>query len=156
MDRGATITWNVDAGTITTDSGALVNMPCSPTARYELEAMPSATTPEELLAAAFSSCFTMELAERLKAAGYSTPSLKTEARVQLVHPSGYWEIPSIRIHCTASVPGISERDFLAIAHLARTHGAIARTLRADITLTVTLERASDRQWQMPLQRDDRR
>jgi osmotically inducible protein OsmC len=152
MDRGATVTWSVDAGTITTDSGALVNMPYSPRARYELEAMPSATTPEELLASAFASCFTMTLVEKLRAAGYSVPSLRAEARVQLVHPSGFWEIPAIRVHCTATVPGISERDFLAIAHEARTQGAIARTLRAEITLTVSLERASERQWQLPLQR----
>src|SRR5512144_2261132 len=65
MDRGATANWNASAGTLTTDSGALINMPFSTIARYELEATPSATTPEELLAAAYAACFTMTLAEHL-------------------------------------------------------------------------------------------
>ena len=69
MDRGATANWNANAGTVTTDSGALINMPFSTIARYELEATPSATTPEELLAAAYAACITMTLAEHLAAAG---------------------------------------------------------------------------------------
>lgn len=151
MDRGATTTWNTNAGTITTDSGALINAPCSTLARYELEAKPTATTPEELLAAAYAACFTMTLAERLTAAGYASPSLHTEARVQLVRPSGYWEIPAVRIHCAAGVPGISERAFLDIAHAARLHGPIARAMRAEVTLTVSLESSPGREWRLPLQ-----
>jgi len=69
MDRGATAQWTSNAGTVTTDSGALINAPFSAVARYELEAKPSATTPEEMLAAAYASCFTTTLAERLTAAG---------------------------------------------------------------------------------------
>jgi lipoyl-dependent peroxiredoxin len=152
MDRGATTDWNIDAGTITTDSGALINAPFTPAARYELEARPTATTPEELLAAAYAACFTMTLAERLVAAGYSAPSLRTEARVQLVRPSGYWEIPAVRVHCSAGVGGITEEEFLAIAHAARLHGPIARALRAEVTLTVSLESIPGREWHLPLQR----
>lgn len=144
MDRGAIAVWNgmkTSSGTLTTDSGSLIEVPYSPVARYELEARPSATTPEELLAAAAASCFCMTLAEQLAAAGYTACTLRTEVRVQLVRPSGYWEIPHLRIHCTANVLGIAEEEFLAIAHAARKHGAIARALRAEITLTVSLENA---------------
>jgi len=151
MDRGAIAEWKFDAGTVTTDSGALINAPYSSSARYELEAKLSATTPEELLAAAYASCFTMTFADRLAAAGYATPSLRTEARVQLVRPSGYWEIPAIRVHCSAAVPNIAEDEFLAIAHAARLHGPIARAMRAEVTLTVSLESAPGREWHLPLQ-----
>ncbi|HTR53561.1 MAG TPA: OsmC family peroxiredoxin [Kofleriaceae bacterium] len=151
MDRGAIAEWTFDAGTVTTDSGALINAPYSSSARYELEAKPSATTPEELLAAAYASCFTTTFAERLAAAGYATPSLRTEARVQLLRPSGYWEIPAIRVHCSAAVPNIGEDEFLAIAHSARLHGPIARAMRAEVTLTVSLESAPGREWHLPLQ-----
>jgi osmotically inducible protein OsmC len=151
MDRGAIADWNTNAGTITTDSGALINAPYSSNARYELEAKPSATTPEELLAAAYASCFTTTLAERLAAAGYSTPSLRTEARVQLVRPSGYWEIPAIRLHCSATVPNITDKEFLEIAHSARIHGPIARAMRADVTLTISLESSPVRDWHLPVQ-----
>ena len=141
MDRGAIAIWNdprTDAGTLSTDSGALTNTPISPKARFELEAIPTATTPEELLAAAYAGCFTMMLAERLEAAGFHPMSLRTEARVQLVRPSRYWEIPAVRIHCSAIVPGISAQEFLAIAHEAKQSGPIAQAMRAEVTLTVSL------------------
>ena len=157
MDRGAIAVWNgarTGSGTLTTDSGALIEMPFSPIARYELEARPSATTPEELLAAAYASCFTMTFAEKLTGGGHAPSRLRTEVRVQLVKPSGYWEIPWLRIHCSASVPQIDESEFLAIAHAARKQGPIARALRAEITLTVSLDQAPGREWRVttePLQ-----
>lgn len=151
MDRGAIAVWDgkkVKSGTLTTDSGSLIEMPYSPAARYELEARPSATTPEELLAAAYASCFTMTFAEQLAAAGHTPSALRTEVRVQLVKPSGYWEIPSLRVHCSATVAGIEEHEFLAIAHTARKTGPIARLLRAEITLTVSLDNAPGREWHL--------
>lgn len=153
MDRGAIATWSgigTRSGTLTTDSGALIEVPYSTAARFELEATPTATTPEELLAAATAGCFTMTFAERLAAAGHPARSLRTEARVQLIRPSGHWEIPAIRLHCSADVPGIGEREFLATAHAARVHGPIARALRATVTLTVSLESAPGREWHVSL------
>ena len=150
MDRGATANWNANAGTLTTDSGALINMPFSTIARYELEATPSATTPEELLAAAYAACFTMTLAEHLAAAGYPSPSLRTETRVQLVRPSGYWEIPAVRVHCSAAVAGITEHEFIEIAHAVRVRGPIAQAMRAEVTLTMSLEGLPEREWQLSL------
>lgn len=150
MDRGAIAVWDgakVKAGTVTTDSGALSEREFSPVARFEREARAPATTPEELLAAAFASCFTMTFAEQLAAAGHSPSSLRTEVRVQLVKPRGHWEIPAIRVHCSAGVAGISETEFLAIAHAVRDQSPIARALRAEITLTVSLDRAPGREWQ---------
>jgi osmotically inducible protein OsmC len=154
MDRGAIATWSAskNAGTLTTDSGALLNTPISLGARFEREATPTATTPEELLAAAYAGCFTMELAERLAASGHPPFSLRTEARVQVVRPSGYWEIPAIRLHCSASVPGISEEEFLSLVQIARSHGPIARTLRADLVVTVSLETVPERGWEVPAPR----
>lgn len=154
MDRGAIAIWDgkdANNGTLTTDSGALIEMPYSPVARYELEARPSATTPEELLAAAYASCFSMTFAEQLAAAGHSPSLLRTEVRVQLVRPGGFWEISGIRIHCSAAVPGIDEHEFLRIAHDSRTRGAIARALHPQITLTVSLDNAPGREWHIPLQ-----
>lgn len=150
MDRGATAIWSSQsAGTLATDSGALVGVPYSPKARYELEAQPTATTPEELLAAAYAADFTMTLADRLGAVGHAVTRLHTEARVQLVKPSGYWEIPAVRLHCSAIVPGITENEFLAIAHDARVQAPIARAMRADVTLTVSLASTPPYEAQLP-------
>jgi osmotically inducible protein OsmC len=142
MDRGAIAVWSAggaNAGTLTTDSGALVSMPCSRVARYELEARPTATNPEELVAAACAGCFAMTLVDRLAAAGHVAHRVQVEARTHLIKPGGRWEIPMIRLHCSATIPGIAEDEFLAIAHVARTEGPIARALRAEITLTVSLD-----------------
>jgi osmotically inducible protein OsmC len=152
MDRGAIAIWSgtgTNAGTLTTDSGALLNTPFSLGARFELEASPTSTTPEELLAAAYAACFTMDLAERLAASGHPPFSLRTEARVQVVRPSGYWEIPAIRLHCAANVPSISDEEFLALVQTARSHGPIARTLRADLVVTVSRESVPERGWDVP-------
>lgn len=147
MDRGAiAVSTRADAdvvGMLNTDSGALTNTPFSQKARIELEATPSGTNPEELLAAACASCFTATLAERLAAAGYHAHAIRTEARVQLVRPGGHGTIGAIRLHCTAVVPGISDAQFLAIAHDAKTHGPIAQALRPDITLTVSRQERVD-------------
>jgi lipoyl-dependent peroxiredoxin len=153
MDRGAIAVWTATgahAGTLTTDSGALLNVPFSPAARFELEARPSATTPEELIGAAYAGCFAMTFADRLAQADHPANALRVEARVQLVRPSGYWEIPSIRLHCSAEVPGIADDEFLAIAHAARRHSPIARAMRADVVLTVSLEGGPRREWGVPL------
>jgi osmotically inducible protein OsmC len=144
MDRGATTistgaraAGTDAAGTLTTDSGALINMPFSLKARYELEATPSGTTPEELLAAACATCFTEELSSRLAAAGHKAQSLQCESRVQLVRAAQQWTISGIRIHCTAVVPGISDSEFLSIVHESKVGGPIAQALRPEITVTVS-------------------
>lgn len=154
MDRGAIAIWSgvgTNAGTLTTDSGALLNTPLLPGVRYELESKPTSTTPEELLAAAYAGDFTLDLVERLEASGHPPVSLRTEARVQVVKPSGYWEIPAIRLHCSANVLGISEEEFLALVREARTHGPIARTLRADLVVTVSLESVPGYEWTVSAQ-----
>lgn len=142
MDRGAIATSTgagADVGTLTTDSGALTNTPFSQKARFEQEASPTGTNPEELLAAACASCFNSELAARLAAAGHLAHQLRTEARVQLVRPGNHATIGAIRLHCSAVVPGIGDSEFLAIAHEAKTHSPLALALRPDITLTVSRE-----------------
>jgi osmotically inducible protein OsmC len=140
MDRGAIATWTagIDAGTVTTDSGALIGVPYSRGSRFEGDGPPG-TNAEELLAAGQALCFTMALAERLTAAGHPANALRTEARVHLVRPGRHWMVSAIRLHCTATVPGITDSEFLALAHEARMQSPIAQALRADVSLTVSLE-----------------
>lgn len=143
MDRGAITMWRGvgpdGVGEVTTDSGALHHVRYSAGSRFEQRERTEGTNAEELLAAAEASCFTMTLAERLAEAGHPALAIRTEARVQLIKPSGRWQIPAIRLHCTATVPGIDEHEFLAIAHAAKTDGPIAQATRADVTLTISLE-----------------
>ena len=55
-------------GNLSSDSGVLADTPYSFKTRFEGE---KGTNPEELIAAAHAGCFTMALAFRLQAAGYT-------------------------------------------------------------------------------------
>jgi osmotically inducible protein OsmC len=71
-------------GDLSTDSGVLAKTPYSFKTRFENE---KGTNPEELIAAAHAGCFTMALAFRLQAAGFTPTELTTEAAVTL-EPEG--------------------------------------------------------------------
>ena len=73
-------------------------------------------------------------------------SLRTEVRVNLIKPHDHWEIPSLRVHCSASIPNIEGAELLAIAHAARVEAVLTRALRAEITMTVSLDGAPGREW----------
>ena len=66
-------------GSISTQSGALKDSPYTFKARFEDESGTSATNPEELIAAAHASCFTMQLSHFLAEAGH--PAAADHARV---------------------------------------------------------------------------
>jgi osmotically inducible protein OsmC len=67
-------------GNLSSDSGVLADTPYSFSTRFEGE---KGTNPEKLVAAAHAGCFTMALAFRLQAAGYTPTELHTEAAVNL-------------------------------------------------------------------------
>src|SRR4051812_26248239 len=88
MIRKATAVWRgtgrAGSGDLTTDSGALSHAPYSFRTRLEGE---KGTNPEELIASAHASCFTMAVAFGLQDSGYVPTELTTEASVTL-EPDG--------------------------------------------------------------------
>lgn len=142
MDRGAIAVWTGSGkdgrGKLSTDSGALVETPYSAAARFEQTQNITGTNPEELLGAAHAGCFTMALAFRLAAAGHPPNEIRTEARVHLQRAGQGWTIPHIKLHCTASVPGIDAAKFMELAHDAKLNCPISQALKPEITLTASL------------------
>lgn len=67
--------------------------------------------PEQLIAAAHASCFTMALANMLAQAGTPADSVKTEATVTLRFVDGVPTITTINLVTVGSVPESSEEDF---------------------------------------------
>ena len=69
MKRRATAIWQGNlkegSGKLTSQSGALSDLPYSFKARFEDESGKSATNPEELIAAAHAGCFAMQLSQWL-------------------------------------------------------------------------------------------
>ena len=72
-------------GTISTATGVLKDANYSFATRFEGAA--SGTTPEEMIAAAHASCFSMALGAQLGGAGLTAAKIETQAAVPLANPS---------------------------------------------------------------------
>lgn len=85
------------------------------------------TSPEELLAAAHASCFSMALSSALAKAG--TPANTLEASVEVDFQPGQG-VTGIRITVAGDVPGLSAEDFAATAEGAKENCPISKALAA--------------------------
>ena len=122
-------------GHVTTQSGVLSDNPYGFNTRFEDE---PGTNPEELIAAAHASCFTMALSFALAQAGFSDGTLETKAAITLVQDGDGFTITKSELTLEASVPGISGEQFAALAEGAEKNCPISKLLKAEITLTHTL------------------
>jgi lipoyl-dependent peroxiredoxin len=124
------------SGTITVGDGVL-EAPYSAESRFGEAA---GTNPEQLIAAAYSGCFTMALASALGAAGHPPESLRTNARVQLRNLDGAITLARIDLETEGDVPGIDEQQFQAYAEAAKRDCPVSRALAGipEITLTAKL------------------
>ena len=77
------------------------------------------TNPEELIAAAHASCFTMALSFGLAKAGYSEGELDTTAKVSLDKEGEGFKVSKSALTLRAEVPGISQAEFATIADDAK-------------------------------------
>ncbi len=118
-------------GTISTQSTTLDNAQLSFKTRFEQGV---GTNPEELIAAAHSGCFTMQLSFLLSEAGFVPEDLDTTAKVTFEDGT----ITLIALELTGKVPGISEEDFQQTAQKAKEICPISKLLNTEITLSVTL------------------
>ncbi|MBB4802698.1 osmotically inducible protein OsmC [Flavobacterium nitrogenifigens] len=118
-------------GTISTQSTTLDNAQLSFKTRFEQGV---GTNPEELIAAAHSGCFTMQLSFLLSEAGFVPEDLDTTAKVTFEDGT----ITLIALELTGKVPGISEEDFQQTAQKAKEICPISKLLNTEITLSITL------------------
>ena len=96
------------------------------------------TNPEELLATAHASCFTMALSFALARAGFSDGTLETTARVTLDKQGDGFTITRSDLTLTATVPGIDADQFARLAAEAEANCPVSKVLNAEITLEHTL------------------
>ena len=92
------------------------------------------TSPEELIAAAHSSCYNMALSGALARAGTPPTSLDTTADVTFQPGTG---ITGVVLKVTGVVPGMSAEDFEQAAEGARTGCPVSQALSVPISLEVT-------------------
>jgi osmotically inducible protein OsmC len=135
----ATTMWSGDLqsgdGVVSLDSSTGTSFPVSWASRARGEA--GGTTPEELLGAAHSACFSMALAGALATAGTPPHSVQTTAAVTFDPAQG---ITGSHLLVSARVPGISEAEFERIAEEAKATCPVSRALTGiPITMEANLE-----------------
>ncbi|MGN6129650.1 MAG: OsmC family peroxiredoxin [Nocardioidaceae bacterium] len=122
------------SGKVTLDSSGLGTYDISWPARAE---EPNGkTSPEELIAAAHSACFSMALSNGLAKAGTPPQSLQTKADVTFQPGTG---ITGIHLTVVGQVDGMSAEDFAAAAEDAKKNCPVSQALSGtEITLDASL------------------
>jgi osmotically inducible protein OsmC len=102
------------------------------------------TNPEQLIAAAHASCFTMALSNILSGAGHPPQSLRTTARVQLRNIDGAPTLTRINLDTEGRVLGVDEQQFQAHAEEAKRACPVSRALAGVPEIVLTAKLAADR------------
>ena len=96
------------------------------------------TNPEELIAAAHASCYSMALAAGLSRAGFASISVETTATVHLGKIGEANAITGIDLATRVEVPAVTDEVLNRVAGEAKVGCPVSRALAAvPITLTVT-------------------
>jgi osmotically inducible protein OsmC len=140
-DRRAEVIWHGDlpsgSGRIdSVTSGAFGGLDVSWPARTEEPG--GKTSPEELIAAAHASCFSMALSGGLERAGHAPEQLNTSATVTFQPGEG---ITKIALEVAGRVPGMDDEAFQQAAEQAKEGCPVSKALAAvpEISLTARLE-----------------
>jgi lipoyl-dependent peroxiredoxin len=94
------------------------------------------TSPEELIAAAHSACFSMALSGGLGRAGTPPTSLTVSAEVELDRVDGGLQIVAVRLHVDGVVPGSNQAEFAAAADEAKAGCPVSKALAGVPSITV--------------------
>ncbi|MEG3163275.1 OsmC family protein [Sphingomonas sp. PB2P19] len=122
-------------GHVSTQSGVLSDTAYGFGTRFGDE---PGTNPEELIAAAHASCFTMALSFALAGKGYAAGTLETSAKVTLDKDGDGFTITKSALTLNAQVDGITPEEFKTIAADAKANCPVSKVLNCDITLDHTL------------------
>ena len=142
--RTARTAWN---GTLETGQGQ-VELTSSGVGTYDVSFPKRAadeaggtTSPEELIAAAHSSCYAMQLSALIAGAGGVPQSLDVTAEVSLgPDPAGGFKLTGIKITVRGEVEGLDNDGFVAVAEQAKSGCPVSKALTGvDITLDAALE-----------------
>ncbi|MCF7560697.1 OsmC family protein [Sabulilitoribacter multivorans] len=119
-------------GTLTTGSKVLENTQYSFHTRFEDGE--KGTNPEELIGAAHSGCFAMQLSFLLNEAGFTATTLDVDATVKFEDGN----VTHVLLDLKGDVPNIDSKQFIEIANNAKAICPISKLLKADIQLEAKL------------------
>jgi lipoyl-dependent peroxiredoxin len=137
--RNAKVVWQGDLmkgqGTLTAQSSNVFqDLPVTWASRTE--APGGKTSPEELLAAAHASCFSMALSGALAKAGTPPERLEVTAAVTFERVGAGFKVSSSALEVRGTVPGIDLEAFRNAAEQAKEGCPISGALKGNVELTV--------------------
>ena len=94
------------------------------------------TSPEELVAAAHASCFSMAFSAGLGGAGTPPTKLEVDATVTFEQVEGGWKVVSSALKVVGTVPGIDAAAFETAAQEAKDGCPISRMMTGNVELSV--------------------
>jgi osmotically inducible protein OsmC len=118
-------------GTASVDSGAFGPLPVDWKARAEDQG--GKTNPEELIAAAHATCFSMAFSNVLAKNETPPTSLDVSATITFVPGTG---ITTSKLAVTGVVPGIDEAKFRELAEDAKANCPVSKALTGNVELSV--------------------
>jgi osmotically inducible protein OsmC len=142
--RRATATWSGDLlsgrGSVTAATTGIFKDQAT-TWKARTEEADGVTSPEELLAAAHASCFSMACSNILAKAGTPPDRLDVEVNITADKLEAGWTVVSAAIVVRGRVPGATQESFAAAAAEAKDGCPISRALKGNVAMTVeaTLE-----------------
>jgi len=136
IHRRASGSWTGDLksgnGTVSTQSGALDNLPFTFGTRFG--DVPG-TNPEELIAAAHAGCFSMAFSAYLGGQGITPNRIETKA-LCVLEPldSGGFKIAKMRLTVSGDVPGVDAAHFAELARAAEKGCPVSNALRGSVEI----------------------
>ena len=94
------------------------------------------TSPEELVAAAHASCFSMALSAGLGGGGTPPTKLEVDATVTFDQVDGQWKVVSSALKVLGTVPGLDPAGFQAAAEAAKDGCPISGMMTGNVALSV--------------------
>ena len=135
--RKAGVLWTGDlkngSGVVSTESRALFEQPIRYATRFGDEV---GTNPEELIAAAHASCFSMSIASTLARNGYDPVRTDATATCVLAPDGDGHKITTMQIHIRAEVPGMDEDTFQKMIMEADEKCPVSNLLRNGLEIQI--------------------
>ena len=129
--RKASATWN---GTLRQGDGSFESQSGAIGGKYSFgtrfEESPG-TNPEELLAAAEASCFSMALAGNVEKAGHTPERIETSARCTLEKSDAGFTITTMALSTTVTAPGLEQAELDELAQQTKQTCTVSRALAGD-------------------------
>lgn len=140
MNRKATAQWNGDLksgkGTFSADSGAFKDLPYTWARRFGDE---HGTNPEELIAAAHASCFSMAFSAEMGKANITPAWVKTECNVTFEKTDKGFAITESHLTTTVKAPGAAKAAIEKAGADAKAGCPVSRALNPNIKFTLDLK-----------------